>query len=113
MTAPVLASPAREVRRLRAEIEELQGILAAHVAADPGLTVSLSTARQWSAEAYSRGRADGIEAGRLAVIAELKTADRAVRAALELEIRRWGPGGRAQFGDPRPGDYVGTGRAGR
>jgi hypothetical protein len=25
----------------------------------------------------------------------------------ELEIRRWGPGGRARFGDPRPGDYLG------
>src|SRR5215472_9287266 len=25
----------------------------------------------------------------------------------ELERRRWGPGGRAHFGDPRPGDYEG------
>jgi hypothetical protein len=25
----------------------------------------------------------------------------------ELELRRWGPGGRARFGDPRPGDYPG------
>jgi hypothetical protein len=25
----------------------------------------------------------------------------------ELELRRWGPGGRAHFGDPRPGDYTG------
>jgi hypothetical protein len=24
-----------------------------------------------------------------------------------LERRRWGPGGRARFGDPRPGDYPG------
>lgn len=25
----------------------------------------------------------------------------------ELEERRWGPGGRAHYGDPRPGDYPG------
>ncbi len=27
----------------------------------------------------------------------------------ELETRRWGPGGRAHFGDPRPGDFPGRG----
>jgi hypothetical protein len=26
----------------------------------------------------------------------------------ELEALRWGPGGRAHFGDPRPGDYRGA-----
>jgi hypothetical protein len=25
----------------------------------------------------------------------------------ELEARRWGPGGRAHFADPRPGDFPG------
>jgi hypothetical protein len=25
----------------------------------------------------------------------------------ELEQRRWGPGGRAHFADPRPGDFPG------
>jgi hypothetical protein len=25
----------------------------------------------------------------------------------ELEERRWGPGGRERFGDPRPGDFPG------
>jgi hypothetical protein len=25
----------------------------------------------------------------------------------ELELRRWGPGGREHFGDPRPDDYTG------
>ena len=25
----------------------------------------------------------------------------------ELEEKRWGPGGRAHFADPRPGDYPG------
>jgi hypothetical protein len=27
----------------------------------------------------------------------------------ELEQRRWGPGGRAHFADPRPGDFPGPG----
>jgi hypothetical protein len=27
----------------------------------------------------------------------------------ELEQRRWGPGGRAYFADPRPGDFQGRG----
>jgi hypothetical protein len=26
----------------------------------------------------------------------------------ELEARRWGPGGRAHFADPRPGDFPGV-----
>ncbi len=30
-------------------------------------------------------------------------------ALAELETRRWGPGGRAHFGDPRPGDFLGRG----
>ncbi len=28
---------------------------------------------------------------------------------VELEERRWGPGGRAHFADPRPGDFPGRG----
>lgn len=28
----------------------------------------------------------------------------------ELELRRYGPGGRDHFGDPRPGDYQGGAR---
>ncbi|MGO9292506.1 MAG: hypothetical protein ACLP52_01250 [Streptosporangiaceae bacterium] len=29
----------------------------------------------------------------------------------ELEVRRWGPGGREHAGDARPGDYAGLGGA--
>jgi hypothetical protein len=29
-------------------------------------------------------------------------------ACAELEERRWGPGGRAHFADPRPGDFPGV-----
>ncbi len=31
------------------------------------------------------------------------------RPLAEIEERRWGPGGRAHFADPRPGDFPGRG----
>jgi hypothetical protein len=55
------------------------------------------------------------EAGRRAAEAEM--AERWARIAApvvsgqscaELEERRWGPGGREHFADPRPGDYPGS-----
>ena len=54
-------------------------------------------------EAYEEGFADGCMA--------LKQAHRDAVRALETEQARWGPGGRARFADPRPGDYPGTGAA--
>lgn len=68
-------------------------------------------------EAHSRGYADGWEEGRRALLEELAAEQRyacgVVRRSFEtpafavLEERRWGPGGRGRFGDPRPGDYQG------
>ena len=68
-------------------------------------------------EAYDTGHADGWEAGRRALLDELAEAQRiacgpataalASPAHADLESRRWGPGGRARFGDPRPGDFPG------
>lgn len=113
MTAGLHRAPA-EVRRLRGDLAaarrqlaELARLVAAYFAADAGPLVSLRTARAWAAESYARGRTDGIDAGRLEVIAELKATDREVKAAFELEIKRWGPGGRTHFADPRPGDFAG------
>lgn len=67
--------------------------------------------------AYWRGRQDGITEGRASEAAERdadwhRIASATVKLCLspdhaELERRRWGPGGRAHFGDPRPGDYQG------
>ena len=65
---------------------------------------------------YAIGHAAGFAAGREA---EARERDRAWNAAArpiaaggvthdELEERRWGPGGREHFGDPRPGDYQGA-----
>ncbi|MGH3180605.1 MAG: hypothetical protein ACRDOH_21430 [Streptosporangiaceae bacterium] len=57
---------------------------------------------------------ESFEAGRLAAEADMaerwnRIARDAVRrpSLTEYEARRWGPGGRAHFGDPRPGDYLG------
>jgi hypothetical protein len=63
---------------------------------------------------YQAGRRAGFEAGY-----RQATADQAARRAeiarpvthgishAQLEERRWGPGGRAHFADPRPGDFPG------
>jgi hypothetical protein len=61
--------------------------------------------------------ADGIERGRRLEAAqrdrEWNEAARPIAKGgpshSELELRRWGPGGREHYGDPQPGDYQGTG----
>jgi hypothetical protein len=65
--------------------------------------------------AYERGRADGWRDGFEAAYREIEAAWHAVADPVarggpshaELERRRWGPGGREHFGDPRPDDYMG------
>jgi hypothetical protein len=65
-------------------------------------------------EGYQVGHEDGYRAGRQDMADELADAWNRIAAEplrrpthAELEKRRWGPGGRARFGDPRPGDYQG------
>jgi len=58
-----------------------------------------------AAEAYERGAADGYAQA----IADMKAAQHGIVRDAELETRRWGPGGRRRFADPRPGDYPGRG----
>ena len=64
-----------------------------------------------------RGRREGYEASEADMAAQWREiASPVARGGLsyaELERRRYGPGGRAHFGDPRPGDYPGTGGPGR
>ena len=123
MTAPTLASPAAEIRRLRAERDnvrqQLAELRAVVVAPDPGQDIEHW--RSLFAEAH-RGELEALTAERDALAAELRDRDRAwIEAATpianggptfaELELRRWGPGGRAHFGDPRPGDFPGRGAA--
>jgi len=115
MTAPTV-SPAAEVRRLRAELADLQQrydqLLAAtapDMATDLAwwLDVFQEIHQADLDDAYRRGRKD-----------EARERDRAWHEAAdpiahsgpthaELEFLRWGPSGRARFGDPRPGDYMG------
>ena len=68
---------------------------------------------QLAREMYQAGHADGYRAGyRQADADQAARWNHAARAIdgptqTELEERRWGPGGRARFADPRPGDFPG------
>jgi hypothetical protein len=74
---------------------------------------------QMTREAFQAGMALGDARAREALLREQAEAQRQLTAQLmpvlmsptlaELETRRWGPGGRAHFGDPRPGDFPGRG----
>ena len=54
-------------------------------------------------------RQAGFDAGRRSAFAEMACAwEHAAKAVTEsVSERRWGPGGRAHFADPRPGDFPG------
>ena len=67
---------------------------------------------QLARQMYEAGRRDGYDAGRRDAEADMARcwaqAARQVTHGVshgELEQRRWGPGGRAHFADPRPGDF--------
>jgi hypothetical protein len=66
--------------------------------------------------AYRRGFEAGYRAADDDWYMSLAPAREAARRAArhpsyaELEGRRWGPGGREHFADPKPGDYPGLGR---
>jgi len=60
-------------------------------------------AREMSAREYERGVVEGY----VQAAADLKALQHGLVLDAELEARRWGPGGRAHFADPRPGDFPG------
>ena len=71
---------------------------------------------QLAREMYQAGHADGYRAGyRQADADQAARWNQAAGAVTggpgraELEERRWGPGGRARFAEPRPGDFPGRG----
>jgi hypothetical protein len=71
---------------------------------------------QLAREMYEAGHADGYRAGyRQADADQAARWNKAAGAVTdgpdraELEERRWGPGGRARFAEPRPGDFPGRG----
>ena len=60
--------------------------------------------------AYARGYDDGFRVGGEGLFARRRAWPPVVITGpsfAELERRRWGPGGREHFGDPRRGDYPG------
>ena len=72
--------------------------------------------QQLARDMYQAGQRAGFEAGyRQAHADEAARWAQIARPAAhgisqaELEDRRWGPGGRAHFADPRPGDFPGRG----
>lgn len=78
----------------------------------PDPLAEIKLRRQLCREAFEAGRAEGWREG-YDVGARLRAAEwpRIVAPLCgpthaELELRRWGPGGRAHFGDPRPGDRI-------
>jgi hypothetical protein len=62
-------------------------------------------------QAYEAGRADGFAEGWREAEWDMALSWHAAAAPVarsgELQRRRWGPGGREHFADPRPGDYPG------
>jgi hypothetical protein len=90
------------------------GVAAVAVLLDamPDPEAELRLRRQLAREMYEAGQRDGycagyergarlMEAGWPDVVAPLDGS-----TCAELELLRWGPGGREHFGDPRPGDYM-------
>jgi hypothetical protein len=63
---------------------------------------------QLAREMYQAGRRDA-EADMAARWAQIARPAVHGMSQAELEERRWGPGGRAHFADPRPGDFPGRG----
>jgi hypothetical protein len=87
------------------------GLLARSDLIDKTLRLRLAAYR----EGYQAGHERGYQSGYAACDSELRRSWYAATHPIavsgvpheELERRRWGPGGRAGAGDPRPGDYPG------
>jgi len=65
---------------------------------------------QLAREMYAAGRRDAEARGYVRAIADVKAAQHGLVRDAEIEARRWGPGGREHFADPRPGDFPGRAR---
>lgn len=90
---------------------DIRALLALSDERDQWMRWLLSAGRAAYREGYDAGFADGGE--------ELFGRRRALPPVVitgpsfaEVERRRWGPRGRARFGDPRPGDFQGRHRHG-
>jgi len=73
--------------------------------ADAEIRYRNQLARETAEAAYERGQADGY----LRAIADVKAVQHGLVLDAQLETLRYGPGGRAHFADPQPGDFPGRG----
>lgn len=69
--------------------------------------LALDLARDSYLDGYRDGRADQAAGDDAAWAAKVPPRPRDESTFAELELLRWGPGGRESFGDPRPGDFTG------
>jgi hypothetical protein len=120
---PAVAGAVGEVKRLREQLaavtahrDQLAGMLARLVDVidhDSEIRYRAAIARALAAIAAETGEANGYE--RCAADYERSWYEavhpiaRGGPAHEDLELLRWGPAGREHFGDPRPGDFPGTG----
>lgn len=87
-------------------------MLAALLDALPDPLAEIELRRQLCRETYAAGLAEGWRLG-VEHGARIRQADwpevvkpLTAPTVAELELLRWGPGGRGHFGDRRPGDYT-------
>jgi hypothetical protein len=101
-----------------AAVRTLGELLTALPDPEAELEAELELQRQLAREAYELGQADGWRRGYARAEADMARRWQEISALIaiggvtheELELRRWGPGGREHFGDPRPGDRVSESR---
>lgn len=109
--AEIQRALARAVAEVMACSDRLDAALARKLAAE--LAGYRRGFADGQADGYRRGRQDEADQWFMSLAPARLAAWRAARSPgyAELERRRWGPGGREHFGDPRPGDFPGTGAA--
>ena len=116
----VMAAAEAEVVRLRAEADQLRAdrdelralVLSMSAVLDLAERNALKAGYLAALDAYADGWRDGVERGARIADAEFRPIAKRLSdepTVAELELRRWGPGGRGHFGDPRPGDRTGAG----
>jgi hypothetical protein len=108
-----------EIRRLRAQLAaalaayDQLAALARELADAIDPAAELRLRRALVAEHRAAALEDGARSGYLLAVADIKAAQHGIVRDAELEMLRYGPGGRKHFGDPRPGDFPGRGEVTR
>lgn len=99
-----------ELDAMRAERDQLRACVLGMVEADERrAALAVADAQAIGAEQYASGYRDGYERGARSLDDQWAAHwnKRIGWLSEDIETRRWGPGGRASFADPRPGDRSG------